>query len=672
MKRTTSCLVLWVSVAWLACAAGTSAFAAPAETRQPIENFTKWPAIDNVNVSPSGKRLAVLLFGSDGNRKLGVMNLDPIGEPRVVGGFSDADVTKARWVNDDRLVFETFPRDPEVKSGGANTYAVNADGSEQRHLISWDYAPIAKGSLTRIVSRVLPYGWFLHSTIDDGGSDVHVYKKVFDAADDIEEIQLARLNTLTGELRNLSYGMPDGVTRWWLDAKREPRLVSVEKKGRLKIYWRSSNLKPWEEVADFDALSKNAFEPWFLDADGQIFVTANGQSDTQGLYKFDPVTHQVDPEPVVSLRGFDLDPSSENDPRTGRLLGFHFKADRPMSYWFDDRMRQVQKSIDAALPADRNNRLYCGRCESTRFFVVKSNSDRQPGEYFLFDREKSSLQRIGASRPWIDEAQQGRRSFHRFAARDGLSIPVYVTHPAGSDVKQALPAVVLVHGGPWVRGADTNWDAEAQFLASRGYRVLEPEFRGSTGYGYKHFRASWKQWGLSMQDDLADTVQWAAQQGLVDPSRVCIMGASYGGYAALMGPIAHPATYRCAVSFAGVTSIDLKYSITWSDVSQDYLKYGMPVLVGDPNKDAALFASVSPVKRAKEIKVPVLVAHGVADRRVPMKHAQAFVSAARSADVDVESVYYNEAGHGFFLPSEHADFYQRVERLLDKSLKPAP
>jgi dipeptidyl aminopeptidase/acylaminoacyl peptidase len=257
---------------------------------------------------------------------------------------------------------------------------------------------------------------------------------------------------------------------------------------------------------------------------------------------------------------------------------------------------------------------------------------------------------------------------HRVAARDGLLLPVYVTHPAGAPADRPLPTVVLVHGGPWVRGADLRWESWAQFLASRGYRVLEPEFRGSTGYGWTHFNAGFKQWGRAMQDDLVDTVQWAAKQGLTDAGEVCIMGASYGGYASLMGPITHPGVYRCAISYAGVTDIDLMYSISWSDFSEAMRLYSMPVLIGDREKDADLLAAVSPLKRAGEIKVPVLLAHGSADVRVPADHASKFARAAKRGGVPLEYVEYPE-GHGFVNPAHETDFLGRVERFLEKTLK---
>jgi len=633
----------------------------------PIQDYTREAAIDDVAISPTGKRLALLFFGNNGTRRVWVMDLDPMGKPRLAGGFGDADVTRVQWVNDDRLVFEAFRRGAEIRAGDAGTFAVNHDGSDLRQLIAWSNETENLPG-TRIASRVLPYGWYLDSTIDDGSDDVFVHRRVFDNSGDTRQIRLARLNTATLELRNLSDGTPEGTRFVLFDPSHEPRILTTYRDGRTKVYWRKSVAREWEEVADFDPL-KEGFNPWHVDEAGQVLVRAT-LYDTAALHRFDPASKKLDPEPLIKIGGFDLSSDAELDSKTKHLMGMHLLADRPMSYWFDEGMQGLQKGIDAALPAGRSNRLYCGRCETTRFFVIRSTSDRQPGEYFLFDRKTLSLQPIGAARPWIAESKQGHRTFHRYEARDGLKVPLFVTHPPDAPSDKPLPAVVLVHGGPNVRGTDLTWQAEAQFLASRGYRVLEPEFRGSTGFGFKHFKAGWKEWGYAMQDDLADAVQWAAKQKLVDPTRVCIMGAGYGGYASLMGPIAHPGVYRCAVSFAGVTDPLLRYAVPWSDVSQAALSYTLPVLMGDPEKDAARLAAASPLRRAGEIKVPVLLAHGGVDRRVPIVHARKFADAAEKAGVKIERVEYLEEGHGFFHSANRANFYERVERLLKASLQP--
>lgn len=657
------------AVAAFAAAAASPAGGAPpaiASDQPPITHFTQRPAIYKVVLSPSGARMALIATGPNGRPHLAVMNTSPMTPPKTIAGYDNADITKVWWVNDDRLVYEAFTDGAEVDEDGAGTIAVNHDGSGYRELITWRHANLATG--TRIASRVLTYGWFVHSMIDDGSADILVYRRVFDAVGEFREYRLGRLNTETGALQSLSTDMPEGAADWLLDRQLRPRVMSIVRQGRHKIFGRLANEDPWAELANFDALG-DGFSPWLLDSDEQLLVLSRHGRDSSALYSYDMKRRQLKAEPEIAINGFDLDPTWETDSRSRRLVGLHFRTDRPVSYWFDDKLDAIQRSLDKALPG-RFNRLYCGRCESSRFLVVHSSSDRHPGEYLLYDRHTSKLATIGGVRPWIDDKIQGRRSFHRVAARDGLSMPVYVTHPPGAKEGDRLPAVVLVHGGPWLRGSDLGWDAEAQFLASRGYRVIEPEFRGSDGYGWKHFAAGWGQWGHAMQDDLADAVQWAAKEGLIDPQRVCIMGGSYGGYAALMGPIRHPDTYRCAISFAGVTDIELMYTIRWSDIGEEYKKYGMPRLIGDRVKDAERLRAGSPLHRVAEIKVPTLLAHGGFDRRVPIEHARKFAGAARNAGVPIEEVTYEREGHGWFTPANHADFLRRVESFLDKNLAP--
>ncbi|MDB5935818.1 MAG: prolyl oligopeptidase family protein, partial [Massilia sp.] len=201
--------------------------------------------------------------------------------------------------------------------------------------------------------------------------------------------------------------------------------------------------------------------------------------------------------------------------------------------------------------------------------------------------------------------------------------------------------------------------------------VLEPEYRGSTGFGSKHYRAGWKQWGLKMQDDIADGAKWAIAQGIVDPQRICIAGASYGGYATLMGLIKDPELFKCGIDWVGVTDINLLYSGHWSfrsDTSDAYKQYGMPQLVGDPVKDAEQFKATSPLEQAARIKQPLLLAYGGSDVRVPLYHGRKFYEAVKSTNKNVEMVVYDEEGHGWALPKNRIDFWSRVEKFLDKNI----
>jgi dipeptidyl aminopeptidase/acylaminoacyl peptidase len=247
------------------------------------------------------------------------------------------------------------------------------------------------------------------------------------------------------------------------------------------------------------------------------------------------------------------------------------------------------------------------------------------------------------------------------------------THPAGSP-PGPLPAVVYVHGGPWAR-TNLEWSelSVPQFLASRGYVVIEPDFRGSTGYGVKHWRAGRGQWGLAMQDDLSDVLHWAIEKSLVDKGRVCIMGASYGGYAALMGPVRDPTAYRCVISWVAVTDLPQRLR----DVAQTHVLFdGLSTRflrreIGDPEKDAEKLQRTSPVFRAADIKVPVLAAWGKDDQRVPVEHGRCFRDAAAKAGVELEYVEYADEGHSWLRPATWIDFMGRAEKLLARTLGPA-
>jgi dipeptidyl aminopeptidase/acylaminoacyl peptidase len=290
--------------------------------------------------------------------------------------------------------------------------------------------------------------------------------------------------------------------------------------------------------------------------------------------------------------------------------------------------------------------------------------------YLLYNTGTGALSKIGASHPDIDSRQMGRQQMVHYKARDGLDIPALLTLPPG-ERRGPLPLVVLVHGGPFVPGPTWGWNPQSQFLASRGYAVLEPHYRGSTGLGARHYRAGWKQWGLRMQDDLADGARWAIAQGIAASRRVCIAGASYGGYAALMGLVNDPDLYQCGVDWLGVTDINLLYTGTWiddSDLSDDYKRVGMPVLIGDPVADAAQLKATSPLEQAARIKQPLLLAYGGADRRVPLFHGKRFRDAVKRTNANLEWIEYAEEGHGWAVVDNRVDFWTRVEKFLDKHI----
>ena len=300
--------------------------------------------------------------------------------------------------------------------------------------------------------------------------------------------------------------------------------------------------------------------------------------------------------------------------------------------------------------------------------MIESRSATNPGGYFLYDAESRQLEQVSKSRDWLPPALMSKRKFIKYKTRDGMEIPAWVTIPNGSDGKN-LPLVVHIHGGPWVRAyRDIQWGRwpDAQFLASRGYVVLEPEPRGSTGFGKKHYTASFKQWGLAMQDDITDGALHLVKEGIVDKSRMCLYGGSYGGYAALQGLVKDPELWRCGVALVAVTDLSLQQSVAWSDTSRrsDYLETDFKRYVGDKDRDRERFLQTSPAMNADKIKAPVLLAMGGLDERVPQIHGTAMRDAMRRAGKPMEYVVYSDEAHGFNKTENVVDFYTRVERFL--------
>jgi dipeptidyl aminopeptidase/acylaminoacyl peptidase len=230
--------------------------------------------------------------------------------------------------------------------------------------------------------------------------------------------------------------------------------------------------------------------------------------------------------------------------------------------------------------------------------------------------------------------------------------------------------VVYIHGGPYVRGTQWEWSREPQFLAAHGYAVIEPEFRGSAGFGYSLFRAGWKQWGLAMQDDISDATRWAIQKGYADPKRIAIGGASYGGYATLMGLAKEPDLYRCGFEWVGVTDIKLLFADNWNDASDDQLKYGIPLMVADPVKDAEQIKATSPIENAARIHQPLLMAYGTYDRRVPIVNGTQMRDALAATNAHVEWISYLYEGHGWYIEADNIDFWTRVLSFLDTNMRP--
>lgn len=641
---------------------GSFATAEAAVEPPSIAAFFKRPQFRAPRLSPSGRYLAVQIAAKNDRMALAIIDLQTMAAPKLVAGFNDADIAGQNWVNEDRLVFQiTNSPDGSTRAGAPGLWAVDRDGGNSRQLIN---SVFGVSSATQIVDRRLELNWRLYGVPLDGSDEVIVSRSRWESEPESVGEQLARLDTRTGLTRSLSRGVPDHVSDWMLDWRGEPHAVETTHAGKSRFYKRDEQgrWQPW--LAEDDAISRQHAVPRWIGPDGQMLGT-HGYRGYSALFRLDPTTGEPEREPLVTTPGYDYNGSPIFDPDERRLLGVSFETDAPGTAWIDPTMKAVQADIDAKLPGTVNL-IGCSRCLKSMHLVVTALSDRRPAEFYLYKPADKSLQKLGSAPAELPAAAMGQRDYHRIQARDGLEMPVLVTQPAGG-LKGRAPTVVLVHGGPYVRGTHWAWEREAQFLASRGYLVLEPEFRGSTGYGDKLFRGGWKQWGLAMQDDVADTLAWAVKQGWADADRACIMGASYGGYAALMGAITQGDLFKCAVSWVGVTDIGLLSGIEWSDASQEWKKFGMKRMIADPATDAEQIRRTSPLQRAKETHLPLLVAYGGLDRRVPLKHGTDFKAALRD-DQALEWVVYPNEGHGWFDLKTNEDFWGRVERFLGRHI----
>ena len=651
--------------------------AEPAPVALPIEQFFQYPAVLQAKLSPSGRRLA--LTTARGGKRVGLVVIELGDAPKATraAAFSDADIVRFEWVGEDRLVFSV--RDLEAGSGedrryAPGLYAANADGSDLRQLVRRQGLPFVVAANPR--DRSLEWNHsLLHVPLQQEGvtpDEVLIGKLEF-ARDDLESVTPLWLNVRSGRTRSANLdGPPSNTLGWLFDSKGEARVATTRHKGRAAVHWRGPGETQWRKLVESDLLN-TPFEPIAVDDVGTLYVRhSEGAAGYAVLSRFD-FDKLVPHKPAqVSTPGFDFRGDLVMERASAPALGVRVETDAEQTVWFDEGMKRMQTLADERLPG-RVNRLSCRRCGADDMVVlVRSFADRDPGMLWLYEAAAKRWQPVSKVLDDIDPRRMATVDLHRIKARDGRDLPVWVTQPQGLKPGQSAPAVVLVHGGPWVRGGYWQWQAFEQFLASRGYLVISPEFRGSTGYGDAHYKAGWKQWGQAMQDDVADALLWAQAQGLADKKRACIAGASYGGYSTLMGLVRHPELYRCGVAWVAVTDPFLYLKGSWwvdDDLSGEGRRHWLPSTVGDVEKDAEMLTAVSPLAQAKRIRAPLLLAFGEADRRVPIAHGERLRDALRDAGRPPEWVSYLNEAHSWRQVSTNVDFARRVESFLARHLK---
>lgn len=607
----------------------------------PVETFFRKPDYAGATLSPSGRYVAVIAPVGD-RHGIGIIDLDTGTATRMNSLFGDGDVVWVGWQTDGRLLvrlgdWQAVAGEPPREFG---LFAVNRDGSDLR-------------AIGGRVARVL-----------DGTNAILIEA----ARRSRRSLDLYRYDTVANTSQLLTFDSPGNVVRWVVDFDGVPRAAVTGSVDDDSSAWyvRAGADARWVKVEEAK-LGRLQSTPMQFDPSGKIlYVSArrNG-SDLAGIYEYE-VASGTWKGPVVHHPERDIDAQDAVfvvDYTARKLLGLRYADDRPAAVWFDAEWARMQKSVDAALPDTVNGLAH----EGNRWLVV-SSSDRNPGEARILDAKSMQMKPLVVYRPWMDPNAMASTRWVRYAARDGMTIPALLTLPPGQRAGP-LPLIVDIHGGPNVQATGAGFDTETQFFASRGYAVLRPQFRGTLGFGWKLESAGFRHWGEEMQDDLVDGVRWAVAQKIADPARVCFYGWSYGGYAAAWGAIHDASSIKCAVALAAVTSLDYMFDNAQTDLSRladrsTLLSYW----IGDPKTDRARFKRVSPLDNADKVGVPLFLAYGASDVRVPLAHGTDFHAALDKHHKSHEWVVYDDEGHGFNRDENRFDLYRRVEAFLAKYL----
>jgi dipeptidyl aminopeptidase/acylaminoacyl peptidase len=634
--------------------------AGAAEVAPSIETFFKPPQYRSMLLSPDGEHIAALV---PGNGRQNIAVIDTRTRKAVpVTGLTERDVVAVQWISSKRLLYWSGSlgiRDEYAAGGGL--YAIDRDGSDFRMVGDGGNERMARGM--HLVVRVLR----VVATLPEESDDLIAQEIEFDGGEP-KPGALVRVDSRSGRRTPISFGKPESAVNesWIADSRGVGRVFAASSQGRTRIYYRKAQDATWVKLDDFSVFSGDQWGPLAVAEDDRTLYVASWKGRDKGaIMLYDPEA-RVFGEVLAAHPQVDL---SELVRSAGKVIGVNYEADKGGTAWFEEELARIQAGIDRALPGTVN-RLSGSRDRSR--FIVTARSDVKPASFYLFDRQAGKLEWLADASPWIDPKAMSPVRPVRYKARDGLEIPGYLTVPRAS-AGQNLPMVVMIHGGPWVPGDTWYYNPEVQFFASRGYAVLQPNFRGTTRYGWKHFSSSFKQWGLAMQDDITDGVKWAVEQGVADPGRICIYGASYGGYATMMGLAKTPELFKCGINYVGVTDLNLFATAYWADYAEsEFPKYGMKAMVGDLEGDQERLKTTSPVEMAARIKSPVFMAYGAADRRVVPEHGTRMKSALEERGSKPLWMMVDGEGHGFREMKNQVSLYGAMEKFLAEHIGERP
>jgi dipeptidyl aminopeptidase/acylaminoacyl peptidase len=620
-----------------------------------LTQFLRQETFTDIKISPGGEYVAATVPMED-STAIAVMRL---ADKQLVGSFRPPQKNHAYefdWVSNERLLIGLAEKwgalDKPNPTG--ELYAIDANGNRGELLVG--YRVESKGPGTRIQpKKVEAVAAFLADDLP--GDERNVLVTVWPFAED-PFTRVERMDVASGRRVRMA-SSPVRRGEFTTDGQGEVRFVHGSGSDNVnKLYYRERSGDSWKMIND-EAVSTRIETAIGFSADGSLaYLQAEQAQGPDAIVSWNPQTG----ERAVVLRDEVVDPYRIiRRPGTHVPVGALFMGDTPRTRFFDEKSPEARlyRSLEAAFGGP----VYItSSTRDGRVVLVETWSGTNPGDFYVYDTEARKADHLISRSDWIDIDRSATVRPVALKARDGLPLHGFLTVPSGSDGRN-LPMVVMPHGGPFHVFDNGQYDRQTQILAAAGYAVLQVNFRGSGNYGRAHAQAGAQQWGAAMQDDVTDATRWAIAQGIADARRICIYGASYGAYAAMMGAAREQGLYQCAAGYVGVYDLPLMFArgdVQERDSGVTFLREWL----GDPAK----LGAVSPVNLATQIKVPVFLAAGGEDKRAPIQHTERMEAALKRAGTPVESLYYKTEGHGFYTLAHRTEYYDKLLAFLSRSL----
>ncbi|MDJ0765575.1 MAG: S9 family peptidase [Myxococcota bacterium] len=620
----------------------------------PVEAFSGLPVAQDVRISPGGTYIS-FLKNTGGETALVTIN---IGTGDIQGLVKTDNRSKFirwyEWSNDKYLLISILYEntDSPVRHYITRMLRATADGSEApRPIVDANFDNVGiLTNRTEIVSQ------FQDNVIDFLPDDP---ERVLLSADFKEPLfpGVYSLN-ITNGVRSLVKSHNRPIKEWMTDQRGEVRVgVGINKDyNRIIVKVRHAEKNKWKKAWEFAAHSAEQVFPLGFGLDPNALYVRAYHNDKKAVFKIDVGSPTLSRSLVASDDNYDILGSLIYSPKTRDPIGVYHGEAEDTRIYFDEAYKKFQASIDRVLPDTTNYIVDLTRNE--RRYVVFSTADDTPGTYYWGDRDRGTLERLFDTYPLLTKDKIPPTEKVVYKARDGVEIEAYLTVPAQQ--QGAMPTVLFPHGGPISRdyGGFDYWKV---FFVNRGYAVFQPNFRGSSGYGRKFKMAAFEGFGKEMQDDLTDGANWLIDQGIADKDRMCIVGASYGGYAALMGAVKTPDLFTCAVSFAGFS--DLK---GFRDGKWFYANYkAIEALFGD---DSAKLKENSPRRRADQIQIPILLVHGENDLTVPVDQSRVMAKALEDNQKEYKYIELEDGTHHLSNERNRIRLFQEMDLFLSEHL----